>query len=283
MQKTKDKEHHKISIGFPKYLNTLPLLYYLKTTSIDLKLQTPKKINRDLKLGTLTGGLASSLFYARNYRSFLIVPDLSISAVGKVKSVILFHNGFLQTLHNKRIGITPETETSFALLRIILEEFYKVSPEYVALDQNWSDLPDEEKINLQGYLAIGDEALILQREKPFKNTTDLAELWLEKTRLPFVFALFVLRKDFLKSREICDRLRDFILELYKARAKGVSTLKKIIKDSHLAIQSKGVLSYLQHLEYDFSGLKQKAFLEFCGLLQRRGLLPRIPNLLFFDL
>ncbi|MCS7200024.1 MAG: menaquinone biosynthesis protein [Caldimicrobium sp.] len=273
-----------IKIGFPKYLNTLPLLHYLEISpEIELRLKPPKEINRALESGTLVAGLASSLFYAKNYRDYLIIPDISISAVGKVKSVILFHEGPLSTLHKKIIGITPETETSLALLRIILEDFYNIKPQYEILEEGWANLSGSKKETLKGYLAIGDEALLLQKKRPFDQATDLAEIWLKKTNLPFIFALLILRRERSYSPEIREKLKAFILRLYQARAKGVSTLKILLKNSSLQIEPKQALSYLQHLEYDFSGLKQRAFLKFCSFLQKRGIISKLPKLQFFDL
>jgi len=270
-----------LKVGVPKYLNTLPLLTYLTLQpKVEVYTLSPKKINELLEKGELDCGLASSLFYARAYKYFFLLPDLSISAVGKVKSVILYHRLPLSQLHQKIIGITPETETSFGLLRIVLEEFFSLSPRYEVLNKPLSEDLSKEN-SLEGYLAIGDEALFLQLKGVFPYYTDLAQIWLEKTGLPFVFALFIARKESALSKG--ELIRDFVFRLYLARGKGLSHLKEIVKKSKLPLEETFALNYLKHLEYDFSGLKQRAFLHFCELLKKNNILKEKPELNFFEL
>lgn len=270
-----------LNIGLPYYLNTLPLLHNLKPSpKLKIFLLPPREINLALEKGILDGGLASSLFYAKNFQKFLILPDLSISAVGKVKSVILYHKDLLPTLDKKTIGITPETETSFGLLRIVLEDFYGISPVYEFLEKPLSE-KGLNNTKLKGYLAIGDEALLLQKKGYFPYFTDLAEIWLEKTRFPFVFALFIVRKELVKSK--MPLIKNFLRNIYFSRAKGLSSLEKIITSLNLELDKDFALYYLKHLEYDFSGLKQRAFLYFCELLVKKGILSSIPELNFLPL
>lgn len=270
-----------LKVGFPSYLNTLPLLHYLESSSkVRLFLLPPNKINEALFAGELDAGLASSLFYAKNFQKFLILPDLSISAVGRVKSVILYHKKPLSELDKKIVGITPETETSFGLLRIILEEFYQIYPKYKFLEKPLSEsgLNDAK---LEGYLAIGDEALLLQKKGYFSFYLDLAELWLEKTQLPFIFALFIVIKDVATHKE--NLIKDFLKNLYFSRAKGLASLKDLVLASKLELDKDFALNYLKHLEFDFSGLKQRAFLYFCELLFKKNIINSIPDLNFFSL
>lgn len=270
-----------LKVGLPYYLNTLPLLYHLKTSSkVKLFLWPPKKINEALFSCELDAGLASSLFYARNFQNFLILPDLSISAVGKVKSVILYHKKPLSKLHNKTIGITPETETSFGLLRIVLEEFYQIYPKYKFFEKPLSER-GLNNAKLEGYLAIGNEALLLQKKGYFPFFTDLAEIWLEKTQFPFIFALFIVRKDVADEKK--KLIKGFLKNLYFSRAKGLSSLEDLVSASKLELDKDFTLNYLKHLEFDFSGLKQRAFLFFCDLLFKKKIINSIPELNFFSL
>lgn len=274
----------KLKIGFPLYLNTLPLLFYLnsKNTNFEIILDVPKNLNFKLSQNIIHGSLSSSICYARNPQEYFIVPDISISAVGEVKSVILFHKKPLEKLNGKKIGITPESESSFNLLRILFEEFIGIKPIYLELNKHWKELSQKEKEELSGYLAIGDEALILgmnNSEKAF--ITDLAELWLKYTRLPFVFALLLIRKEIVnKQRKI---LKNFCLKLYYSRAKAFSNLKEIIEKSHIKLPKKYAYYYLTHLEHDFSPLKQKAFLTFCEYLYKMKIIKKIPELNFLNI
>ncbi|AEH22385.1 protein of unknown function DUF178 [Thermodesulfobacterium geofontis OPF15] len=276
---------YKLKLGSPLYINTLPLLFYFPQNNpyFEIILEVPKKLNQSLAKGEIHGSLSSSVFYAKNFRKYLILPDISISAVGKVKSVILYHKVPLEKLDNKKIGITPETESSFNLLRILLEEFIGIKPKYIELYKNWRTLTEEEKKELSGYLAIGDEALILQFNNRNKSAliTDLAELWLKYTHLPFVFALFIVRKDIAKKYK--NELKEFCNNLYYARAQAFSNLREIVKKSHLNLPKGFLFNYLTHLEYDFSGLKQRAFITFCEYLLKMGLIKELPKLRFLEI
>lgn len=273
-----------LNVGFPSYLNTLPLTYFLEIPDyVKFHFKTPREINQALEEGLLHAGLASSLFYAKNSEEYLIIPDISISAVGKVKSVILYHSVPLEELKGKYIAISPETETSFGLLRIILEEFYGVYPQYIVLSTPWSYIKERERRDFSAYLAIGDEALLLENFCLFPYASDLAEIWLEKTHLPFIFALMIVKKEELKQAKLRELLKNFCSLIYIARAKGLSSLQEIVHNATLKIAKNRALSYLQHLEYDFSGLKQRAFLEFCFLLKKKKFLTHIPQLNFFEL
>jgi chorismate dehydratase len=276
---------YKLKLGSPLYINTLPLLFYFPQNNpyFEIILEVPKKLNQSLAKGEIHGSLSSSVFYAKNFRKYLILPDISISAVGEVKSVILYHKVPLEKLDNKKIGITPETESSFNLLRILLEEFMGIKPKYIELYKNWGTLTEEEKKELSGYLAIGDEALTLQFNNQNKSAliTDLAELWLKYTHLPFVFALFIVRKDIAKKYK--NELKEFCNNLYYARAQALSNLREIVKKSYLNLPKEFLFNYLTHLEYDFSGLKQRAFITFCEYLLKLGLIKELPKLRFLEI
>ena len=52
-----------------------------------------------------------------------------------------------------------------------------------------------------------------------------------------------------------EELKRFSLDLYYARARAFSDLRKIVEQSHLNLPKEFAYTYLTHLEFDFSGLK----------------------------
>ncbi len=279
-----------LKVGFPNYINTLPFLYHLPNflslmQGIEIVLDTPSRLNERLANGEIDCGLCSSVFYAKNHKDYLLIPDISISAVGKVKSVCLFHRVPLSELSGKKIGITPETETSFLLLRFILEQRKGVEPEYVKLPHSSQGLSREEAQaffqGLDAYLAIGNEALELLFKGIFPFITDLAEVWLKETGYPFVFALLLVRK------EVCfnykNKIKVLAESLYLSRAKSLANLSSLIMGYSSSFDEAFLLDYLHHLEFDFSGLKQRAFLYFCKKLLEMNVLQSLPVLNFIDL
>jgi chorismate dehydratase len=274
-----------LRVGFPNYLNTLPFLYHLpKINGIELVFDVPSRLNEKLAVGEINCGLCSSVFYAKHFEDYILIPDISISAVGKVKSVCLFHKVPLSELSGKTIGITPETETSFALLRLVLEKMKEVKPVYLKLSHSSRSLSKEEAQaffeTIDGYLAIGNEALELLFTEKFPYVTDLAEVWLEETGYPFVFALLLVRKEVLSVYK--KELRILAENLYLSRAKALADLSLIVKEHSSSLDKTFLLDYLHHLEFDFSGLKQRAFLYFCQNLFDMGIISKIPILKFVD-
>ena len=274
-----------LRVGFPNYLNTLPFLYHLpKINGIELVFDVPSRLNEKLAVGEINCGLCSSVFYAKHFEDYILIPDISISAVGKVKSVCLFHKVPLSELSGKTIGITPETETSFALLRLVLEKMKEVKPVYLKLSHSSRSLSKEEAQaffeTIDGYLAIGNEALKLLFTEKFPYVTDLAEVWLEETGYPFVFALLLVRKEVLSVYK--KELRILAENLYLSRAKALADLSLIVKEYSSFLDKTFLLDYLHHLEFDFSGLKQRAFLYFCQNLFDMGIISKIPILKFVD-
>jgi chorismate dehydratase len=274
----------KIKVGFPRYINTLPLLHYLEPEECGVEIVSapPRSLNQMLREGEIQASLSSSVVYAKSFQEYLLLPDISISAVGRVRSVILFHKEELKKLSKRPIAITPETESSFLLLRVLLEEFVGVRPDYIQVNKKWSELQEREREQFSGYLAIGDEALLLGERLSQHFITDLAKLWLDFTGLPFVFALLIVRKDVCRG-ELVDRIKRFMKCLYLARARAFGSMEQLLKQAPLPLPLDTVHNYLSCLEYDFSFLKQRAFLTFSQYLLRKKIISSLPELTFLSI
>jgi len=84
-----------LRIGEIQYANVYPIFYYLKKVpSQDFKFVrgVPSYLNKMLMEGCLDTSALSSITYARFQEHSLIIPEISISSIGKVKSVMLFSN-----------------------------------------------------------------------------------------------------------------------------------------------------------------------------------------------
>jgi chorismate dehydratase len=169
-------------VGKVSYLNTIPLFYRFEDPMIELVEGEPSYLVSLLRDGKIHAGIVSSVEYVFNRSQYRVVPGLCIASKQRVCSVLLFSKRPL--LEIKRVYLTPASLTSKLLCKHLLQDVYKLKPEYV-----------ESRESADALLLIGDEALYEKRLGKFEYVYDLAEEWHKVYGLPFVFALFLVRKD----------------------------------------------------------------------------------------
>jgi chorismate dehydratase len=143
------------------------------------------------------------------------VGDAGISAFGAVDSVLLL---LRRAPHQVRtLALDPDSRTSQALARIVLERAFGARFDVVAMDpaKAW----DERRAD--AVLVIGDRALEMRAAgAPF---LDLADQWTRWTALPFVFALWARPRS---SRVAGERLAAVLGE---ARARGLGSVPALAR------------------------------------------------------
>jgi chorismate dehydratase len=114
-----------------------------------------------------------------------------IATRDQVKSVMLFSNEGWRDLNGKTIGITDDTATSVKLLRVLLEKKYGVKATFERLHSGVNDCSKYDAV-----LLIGDEALHRYKTglNGFELVYDLAKEWYDWQKLPFVFAVWAMKK-----------------------------------------------------------------------------------------
>ncbi|NVN98409.1 MAG: menaquinone biosynthesis protein [Geobacteraceae bacterium] len=182
-------------VGEISYLNCTPLFTVLRSSyandGYSFVSGHPSELNAKLRSGEIDLCPSSSIEYAQNPDKYLILPDLSISSKGAVKSVLLFSALPIEALDGVSIGLTGESETSVILLKILLTMKYSFANSYYkAAESDQSIYSGHDAL-----LLIGDRALAEASKFYDAHVYDLGELWQEFTGLPFVFALWLLRED----------------------------------------------------------------------------------------
>lgn len=183
-----------VLIGEISFLNCVPIFAMLRRSFADPDYRfvtgTPAELNRCLRLGEIDICPSSSIEYARNPDSYLIIPELSIASFGAVKSVLLLSPVPIEELHGAEIALTGESETSVVLLKILLARRYGFTNRFRTAE------PESlAKATANGpQLLIGDRALCAALEPDSGYVYDLGQLWYEFTGLPFVFALWLVRR-----------------------------------------------------------------------------------------
>ncbi len=178
-----------IFAGAP-YSNSAPLVD--KLIEVDTRVRVmndhPANLARDLNEGKADVALipVAHLF---NHPELTMLKGLGVAADGPVKSVLLKCNKPMGKI--KTICRDPASATSNALAEILMRKYFKQNIEMC--DFKAVDKPD-------ATVVIGDRALCADPAPA--GDIDLAEAWQKWTKLPFVFAVWAVRKDFEHIDEV---------------------------------------------------------------------------------
>jgi chorismate dehydratase len=228
----------------------------------------PSDLNRKIRDGLIDVSPSSSIEYLRNPEKYELIENHSISSKGPVGSILLFSKKKIEKLNGHTILTSSQSETSVALIRIVLKIFYRIDCTFVS-----SDRPDEEALNSENpYLLIGDQALTEAVNRHNLYEYDIGEIWLEHTGLPFTFALWIARKD------CCEEKRDlylrFIQDLHQAKISAMGNMEIIAASCPLkeSLSEEGLLSYWKKMSYDFNKEHRKGLELFRRYADELGLL-----------
>jgi len=256
-------------IGMVNYLNTAPIHEKWKSTVVSENWQLveapPSILNKKLLAGEIDLGFVSSYEYALHPENYRILSGLSISANGPVGSVFLFSHVPMQQLNQAPIICSAQSETSVSLVKIILEKFVEVQPDYT-----FGDVLTATEAKYKAVLAIGDDALRLVEKSTYLYQYDLGDIWKRQTGLPFVFALCAVREEFCAQHP--EMLAAIHRELMRCRDEGRRDLEAIceISAKRIPMSKKKCLQYLTAIEYDLGAEKRKALETFFDILIERG-------------
>lgn len=260
-----------VRIGMVNYINTAPLYEEWKSMPIDPSWQVttapPSTLNRLLAADELDLGMVSCYEYAARPDKYRILADLSISANGPVGSVFLFSLVPPQDLSGKLVLLTGQSATSVALVKIVLENFFRIQPRYAVGDILATN---DDGRNVNAILAIGDDAIRLNINNMYPYKLDLAETWREHTDLPFVFAVFAVREEFVRTApEILAAVRQTLID---CRIRGRKRLQEIcrIVAPRIPMEIDSCYAYLQQIQHNLGPGHQMALERFFTYLIERG-------------
>lgn len=279
----------RLRVGRIGYLNVLPIYYPLEQGAIKHNFSflygSPAELNELIKAGELDISVVSSIEYGIRSERYVVLPDLSISSKGRVASVLLFSRHTLNRLDQSPIHTTPQSHASVALLKILTKKAYGLECTFVkSLRPLWHTqigALSHQKLP-PSYLAIGDEALYWRKKNVYPHVYDLGELWWDWTGLPFVFALWVCRREVIEKAAPDVELSVEIF--HKAKKWGIINRERIVKEAALTtFLTQGELySYFGHLCYDLGDEELRGLKRYFELLNENGLIPSTPKIEIFQ-
>ncbi len=271
-----------LSVGHITYANCAPFFHYLDSSGFSGRIVpgVPSHLNRLLAEGEIDISPSSSFEYARGWRQYLLLPGQSISSRGPVQSVLLFSSRPLEELAGEKIALTGESATSVNLLYVLLREFLQTEDVDFHVPQSSS---------LEGIIAgggtgllIGDRALkAALNPSASRYVFDLGELWYRFTGLPFVFALWILRRESALDKP--DEIHSLREQLTASRRKAFASLEELAGRSpeRFWIDEKKLVDYWRCMDYDLKDEHLKGLELFFRLLVKYGRLPEMPEIRFF--
>lgn len=270
-----------LAVGRISYLNAIPFFYYLDQRAFPGKVidGVPSVLNARLAAGEIDLSPSSSFEYALHWRKYQLLPGLSISSRGPVQSVLLFSRLTLDQLAAaEEILVTGESATSVNLLRILLREYY--GADSVVCRVPPGEIEGHIERGASG-LLIGDRALRMARHLPAGvRVYDLGELWYRQTGLPFVFALWIVRRQVVagQAAEVREVARQLRIALDRALA-DLPTLANTY-DGTATLDAAALVDYWQTVSYALDDDHLAGLKLYFSLCVRHGLLDEPPSLDF---
>ena len=245
-----------IRLGRISYVNMAPVFYGLET-DVEEVVGVPTELNRMLLDGEIDIAPIPSIEYARNHDRLRILPRLCVSSEGAIDSIQLVTR--LPFGQVRSVAVTPESSTSVVLVRILLPK-----AEIVPLG-----------MDADATLLIGDTALRSAFEDPTPHF-DLGRLWLERTGLPMVFAVWA------APEPLVEGLTELEHSLVASVRLGRSEPERLAQQ---AAETYGyppgfMARYFEKLRYSFGPRERAGLYTFLEMARDAGELTHVPELRF---
>jgi len=209
-----------LRVGRIDYANTLPMYFHVDALALaragvaEFISTYPVELNHKMATGEVDMGPVSSFAYGCHHREYLLLPHLSVSARGKVRSILLFLRHPLVEFRRRghvRLALTNRSATSTHLVQILFRGFYGIEVESQSVEPELSAMLADH----DGALLIGDEAIRAAFRAQGFFVYDVGELWYAETGLPMTYAVFAVREDTWRSRT--SSVEDVYRELLQSR------------------------------------------------------------------
>jgi len=188
-------------VGHIQFLNCLPLYWGLVQSSalldVELRKDTPDRLNDALVAGDLDVGPISLVEYLRHADALVLLPDLAVGSDGPVLSCNLVSQLPPAALGGARVALGSTSRTTVLLAEMWLAEVHGVQPAYFSCPPDLGAMMQE----AAAAVLIGDAALRASYDAPRRGliVQDLGAAWRHWTGLPMVFAVWAARREFAEQ------------------------------------------------------------------------------------
>jgi len=219
----------------------------------EIYFDVPSKLAAMLQRDELDAALVSVTEVLFNDR-YDVLDGAAIASLGEVQSVFLAHRKPLTEV--REVFCDPASLTSVNLLKVLLAE-RGLKPEFKPLE-NYAAAHQKDFV-----LLIGDPALDFLLGPHAHEIFDLGAAWFELTKLPFVYAVWALRRGIENG--------NLHRHLTEAKAFGLDTLDHIIR-SRTEYTQEFRQDYLGwHIHFHLGMDEKRGLKKFVELLRKHGI------------
>lgn len=236
------------------YLNTKPLVWGFEQgmmkDEIELSFDYPANLASKLASGDLDIALLP-VASIPNIKDAAIVSDYCIGASSAVASVCLFSDQPLDAMQT--ILLDYQSKTSVALLDVLLVKYWGLKEFNIDIEHAGEGYESRINGDTAG-LVIGDRAFELRGKYPY--VYDLAEEWINYTKLPFVFAAWVANKELPA---------EFLTAFNLATGRGLHHIEEIVDNENYGKYDLKTY-YTKNIDYILDDKKREGMKLFLSLI-----------------
>jgi chorismate dehydratase len=276
------------------FLNPAPLLYNFEHEPVATALRehyalhftSPAACAAELQTGSADLGLIP---IAALTPELAIVPGCAIASLNEVRSILLLVKNPARLpvdtalSHVASVAADTASRSSVAYARILFEHFHHTRPAFVEHPANALVM----LVSADAALLIGDPALLAREHRDEIDAAfetpllwlDLAQLWRERTHLPWVAAVWAVHPESLAPSGLS--AQQLIADLNASRDTGLVHIDDLVQEwaPRLAISPGTIRTYLTHnIHYTLDPECVRAIELFRSLAAQMHILPPLPQL-----
>jgi chorismate dehydratase len=271
-----------LKISAISFLNTVPLMWDFEhepsreiRENFEIAYTLPSLCAQALQAGTADIGIIPVITTAE-IAGLVVLPDVAIAARDKVRSIQLVSKRPMEEI--RTVAVDTSSRTSVGLTQVLLTKFFGGHRELTPMAPMLEAMLER----CDAGLLIGDPAMVVKTDGLYAY--DLGEVWRAKTGLPFVFAVWAVRKAALEELRAGVELGAIFRD---SRDHGLlpENVAAIAREwaPRMGLAEAEIASYLQeNIHYELDAECRKGLALYFKLAAECGVIERAPELEFWQ-
>lgn len=272
-----------LKIAGISFLNTVPLMWDFEHNpsqeiqqNFKIEYMVPSLCAQKLREGVADIGIIPVITTA-TIPGLVVLPDVAIAALNKVRSIQLVSKCPMEEI--RTVAVDTSSRTSVGLTQVLLTKFFGGHRELTPMPPVLGPMLEK----CDAGLLIGDPAMVVKTDGLYAY--DLAEVWRAKTGLPFVFAVWTVRREALDEMHagldlpaIFRHSRDHGLQDESVRAIAREWAPK------MGLTEAEIVSYFrENIHYTLDAECRKGLALYFKLAAECGVIEKAPELEFLEM